>query len=80
MKILNRSGEPVECFLEIVIERQDGTVIMSDVREPTLKEVEEIKSEPCDHWHQKLQLVHDERGPIYDSRSCALCGCDLGTV
>jgi hypothetical protein len=80
MKMLNHEGKEVDAFLEIVKERVGHVVTMSEIQEPTEKEVALILSKPCSHPSQLVCLVYDEHGAICDLRNCVVCGHSLGTV
>ena len=80
MMLRNKEGVLVDCSLEVIKERIGTTVTWSDIREPTVAEVTALRNKPCAHSTQKTQLIYDEFGFMYDFRTCAICGCDLGTV
>jgi len=66
-------------FYEEVIEKINGIVIQSNIREPTGDEIVEAellhKQGKCPHT-----IIYDELGSIYDFRMCHTCGKSLGTV
>lgn len=80
MIIIGPDGKEVNAFIEEIRERMRHVVTWSEIREPTEAEIDFLKSTPCDHLNQKIQLVYDEHGIFYDVRSCAICDIGLGTV
>jgi hypothetical protein len=68
-----------EYWFEDVQERLGPHVLRSTCRPATVAEVEECVRRhmegDCPHT-----IVQDERGWLYDSRSCAVCGRSLGFV
>ena len=66
-------------FVEIVTEKIGDRIVCSYVREATKEEAEDAmrlyENGECDH-----RLVKDERGWMYDIRSCALCGKGVGLI
>ena len=69
----------MQAFIETVTERFAGHIVASDVRLATEKEIEAARklheAGKCPH-----NIVVDEKGWLYDYRSCFVCGCGLGTV
>jgi hypothetical protein len=66
-------------FVEEVTERIGKHVLASKVRDAT---IDDIKKELKNHKNGKCShsVVEDEKGWLYDFRSCAICGAGLGTV
>lgn len=67
-------------FFEEVIERAaNGCVTRSNVRPATQAEIDVailgFQQGNCPH-----NIIVDERGFMYDYRTCATCGCGLGVV
>jgi len=66
-------------FREVVIERIGNVITQSNIEEVTeddiRKAIESHKNNNCDH-----SIMVDEYGPIYDSRSCYVCGKSFGFV
>jgi hypothetical protein len=66
-------------FIEIVEERMGGIITKSINRQATK---EEIIQAFIDYSRGKCKhsLIHDEKGWMYDIRSCLLCGEGLGVI
>lgn len=67
-----------DVFREVVTEVFCGHITASRIEEPTEEELNAVfnnKPKPCTH-----EFVYDERGYLYDTRSCAVCGAGRGTV
>ena len=69
----------VHVFFEEVKERSGGDIVLSTVRPATPEEIEDARrlhmQGECPH-----NIVHDEKGWMYDYRSCVTCGKGLGAI
>ena len=68
-----------EPFFEEVKEAVCGVVIQSTVRDATPEDIERAK-QLHEHGQCPHNVVVDELGYLYDSRSCFTCGKGLGLV
>jgi hypothetical protein len=66
-------------FFEEVTERFCGQVVASTIRSATAQDIAEARllhdQGKCPH-----NIVIDEKGWLYDARSCFICGKGLGAV
>jgi hypothetical protein len=71
--------ETKQLYFEEILERFNGQVIRSNIREATPEDIKQAVAlymeGKCPHT-----IVYDEPGWLYDARICGVCGAGLGLI
>lgn len=79
MKLKTTKDSLEMVFIETVTERIGNHILASTIRPATEEDVRIAREEHA-RGECKHNVVEDESGQLYDTRSCYICGKGLGTV
>lgn len=67
-------------YIEKVKLDSDGNFISSNLIVPTIEQINEFKSNKCNHDLRVDKLIYDVMGSPYDLRFCAVCNTCIGAI